>query len=135
MLREKHALSTQSHRRQRIDLLVVTMYASLPMERQLEVFKKTPANTRKVVIATNIAETSITIDNIVYVVDSGFVKVHVTQFILIHLFLDKSLQSKDGYGVASRNSHLASISESESRKSRSCPAGKGVQALHGRLFP
>lgn len=50
------------------------MYASLSMDKQLEVFKKTPANTRKVVIATNIAETSITIDNIVYVVDCGFVK-------------------------------------------------------------
>lgn len=77
MLREKHSLSLQSHRRQRLDLMVVTMYASLPMERQLEVFRKTPPNTRKIVIATNIAETSITIDNVVYVVDCGFVKVRL----------------------------------------------------------
>ena len=38
------------------------------------VFEPPPANTRKVVIATNIAETSLTVDGIVYVVDPGYVK-------------------------------------------------------------
>lgn len=40
----------------------------------MKIFEPTPKGTRKVVLATNIAETSITIDNIIYVVDCGFVK-------------------------------------------------------------
>jgi HrpA-like RNA helicase len=38
-------------------------------------FQPAAKNTRKVIVATNIAETSITIDGIIYVVDSGFAKV------------------------------------------------------------
>ena len=41
----------------------------------MKIFEPTPINKRKIVVATNIAETSITIENIVYVVDSCFVKI------------------------------------------------------------
>lgn len=51
--------------------LIHCLYSSLPMAQQQLVFKVPPANTRKFVISTNIAETSITIPNIRYVVDSG----------------------------------------------------------------
>ena len=54
--------------------LVHCLYSSLPMKQQREVFAPTPANCRKFVIATNIAETSVTIPNIRYVVDSGMQK-------------------------------------------------------------
>ncbi|XP_033221828.1 probable ATP-dependent RNA helicase DHX35 isoform X2 [Belonocnema kinseyi] len=55
-------------------LIPLAMYGSLPNSEQLKVFWKAPKDTRKVIIATNIAETSITIPNIIYVIDSGFVK-------------------------------------------------------------
>ena len=41
------------------------------MTQQQAIFKPTPANTRKFIISTNIAETSITVPNIRYVIDSG----------------------------------------------------------------
>ncbi|KAL0233210.1 hypothetical protein GEMRC1_011955 [Eukaryota sp. GEM-RC1] len=43
-------------------------------EDQMKVFKNTPANTRKVIVATNIAETSLTIPGVVYVIDCGLHK-------------------------------------------------------------
>ncbi|KAK7869960.1 hypothetical protein R5R35_013734 [Gryllus longicercus] len=58
-----------------LKLWVLPMYGSLPNSEQLKVFRSTPRGLRKVVVATNIAETSITISGIKYVVDSGFVKV------------------------------------------------------------
>lgn len=56
------------------ELLIRPIYANLPTEMQARVFDPTPAGARKVVLATNIAETSITIDGIVFVIDPGFCK-------------------------------------------------------------
>ncbi|RLN13544.1 hypothetical protein C2845_PM09G06350 [Panicum miliaceum] len=50
------------------------IYSSLPSEQQMNAFKSAPAGTRKVVLATNIAETSVTIPGIKYVIDPGMVK-------------------------------------------------------------
>lgn len=55
-------------------LNVVLLFAALSPEDQMKVFEPTPAGTRKVVLATNIAETSLTINGIRYVVDSGLSK-------------------------------------------------------------
>lgn len=55
-------------------IFVLPLYGSLPMEEQLKVFKPVSKNVRKIVVATNIAEASVTIDRIVYVVDCCFVK-------------------------------------------------------------
>ena len=56
-------------------LEVVTLYAAKTSEQQQYVFKKTGENCRKVILATNIAETSVTIPGVRHVVDSGRVKV------------------------------------------------------------
>ncbi|KAH8299864.1 hypothetical protein KR044_007108 [Drosophila immigrans] len=56
------------------ELIILPVYSALPSEMQTRIFEPAPAGSRKVVIATNIAETSLTIDGIFYVVDPGFVK-------------------------------------------------------------
>jgi len=56
------------------ELIIAPIYANLPSEMQSKIFEPTPPGARKVVLATNIAETSITIDGVVYVIDPGFVK-------------------------------------------------------------
>lgn len=58
------------------ELIILPMYSSLPLEMQSRIFDPTPNGSRKVILATNIAETSITIDGIYYVVDPGFVKIN-----------------------------------------------------------
>ncbi|KTW26103.1 hypothetical protein T552_02997 [Pneumocystis carinii B80] len=55
-------------------LKVIPLYSLLPTEEQLKVFEPVPKGVRLCVIATNIAETSLTIPNVRYVVDSGRVK-------------------------------------------------------------
>ncbi|CAK5262438.1 unnamed protein product [Mycena citricolor] len=56
------------------ELIILPIYSALPSEVQSRVFEPTPPGARKVVIATNVAETSLTIPGIYYVVDPGFVK-------------------------------------------------------------
>jgi RNA helicase HrpA len=55
------------------DLLPLPVYGELSTEDQQKIFSRYLGK-RKVVVATNIAETSITVDGVVYVVDSGFIK-------------------------------------------------------------
>ncbi|KAM3581319.1 hypothetical protein VKS41_006147 [Umbelopsis sp. WA50703] len=50
------------------------IYAGLTTEEQARIFEPTQHGFRKVIVATNIAEASITIDGVVYVIDCGFVK-------------------------------------------------------------
>ncbi|KAI0761980.1 P-loop containing nucleoside triphosphate hydrolase protein [Trametes elegans] len=52
-------------------VLVCPMYAALPPSQQSKIFSPTPAGMRKCILATNIAETSITIPGIKYVIDTG----------------------------------------------------------------
>ncbi|EPT25604.1 helicase [Toxoplasma gondii ME49] len=56
------------------DLQICPLFAALPFERQKAVFTPAPAGVRKVIVATNIAETSITVQGIRYVVDCGLAK-------------------------------------------------------------
>ncbi|KAI0371843.1 pre-mRNA splicing factor [Pilatotrama ljubarskyi] len=55
-------------------LVLLALHAGLSTDEQLRVFEPAERGTRKVIVATNIAEASVTIEGIKYVVDSGFVK-------------------------------------------------------------
>jgi ATP-dependent RNA helicase DHX8/PRP22 len=59
------------------DLIPLPVYSALPSDMQSKIFEPAPAGKRKCVIATNIAEASLTIDGIYYVVDPGFAKLKV----------------------------------------------------------
>ena len=56
------------------ELIILPVYSALPSEMQSRIFEPAPKGSRKCVIATNIAEASLTIDGIYYVVDPGFSK-------------------------------------------------------------
>ena len=58
-------------------LAVLPIYSQLPSDLQAKIFQKAPDGLRKCVVATNIAETSLTLDGIKYVVDSGYCKMKV----------------------------------------------------------
>jgi pre-mRNA-splicing factor ATP-dependent RNA helicase DHX38/PRP16 len=58
-------------------LTVLPMYSQLPADLQAKIFARGENNARKVVVSTNIAETSLTLDGIKYVVDSGYNKLKV----------------------------------------------------------
>eukprot|EP01065_Artemidia_motanka_P023397 TRINITY_DN2798_c4_g1_i1.p1 TRINITY_DN2798_c4_g1~~TRINITY_DN2798_c4_g1_i1.p1 ORF type:complete len:693 (+),score=134.04 TRINITY_DN2798_c4_g1_i1:68-2146(+) len=55
-------------------LIVVPLYAGLPWEKQARAFVPPPTGHRKVILSTNVAETSLTIPNIRFVIDCGLVK-------------------------------------------------------------
>ncbi|VYS58696.1 unnamed protein product [Arabidopsis thaliana] len=59
------------------ELIILPVYSALPSEMQSRIFDPPPPGKRKVVVATNIAEASLTIDGIYYVVDPGFAKQNV----------------------------------------------------------
>lgn len=54
---------------------VLPLFAALPQAAQQQVFVPAPPRTRKVILATNIAETSVTVPGVRYVVDCGKAKV------------------------------------------------------------
>ncbi|XP_019250868.1 PREDICTED: probable pre-mRNA-splicing factor ATP-dependent RNA helicase DEAH5 [Nicotiana attenuata] len=59
------------------ELIILPVYSALPSEMQSRIFDPAPPGKRKVVVATNIAEASLTIDGIYYVIDPGFAKQNV----------------------------------------------------------
>ncbi|KAG6661759.1 DExH-box ATP-dependent RNA helicase DExH6-like [Carya illinoinensis] len=54
--------------------MIICLHSMIPSAEQKKVFKRAPHGCRKIVLATNIAETAITIDDVVYVIDSGRMK-------------------------------------------------------------
>ncbi|XP_047309268.1 probable pre-mRNA-splicing factor ATP-dependent RNA helicase DEAH4 [Impatiens glandulifera] len=57
-----------------MDAIILPLHGSLPPQMQVRVFNPPPENCRRFIVATNIAETSLTVDGVVFVIDSGYVK-------------------------------------------------------------
>ncbi|PSS31934.1 hypothetical protein PHLCEN_2v2294 [Hermanssonia centrifuga] len=58
-------------------IAVLPIYSQMPADLQAKIFEPTSDGRRKVIVATNIAETSLTVDGILYVVDAGYSKLKV----------------------------------------------------------
>lgn len=58
-------------------LSILPIYSQMPADLQAKIFDRAAPGVRKVIVATNIAETSLTVDGIMYVVDCGFSKLKV----------------------------------------------------------
>ena len=61
------------------DFDIRALYAAMPPEDQLRAFAPSERGVRKFILSTNIAETSVTISGIKYVIDCGFVKTRMIQ--------------------------------------------------------
>ena len=68
------------------NLKILPLHTSLSKEDQERVYKK--YDERKIILSTNIAETAITIDDVVYVIDSGRVKYRIRDGLMIKYKLD-----------------------------------------------
>ncbi|XP_055933359.1 probable ATP-dependent RNA helicase DHX35 [Argiope bruennichi] len=64
----------QKQKSNSMKMFVVPLYGALPMSEQVKAFKPVARSVRKVVVSTNIAEASVTISGITYVIDCCFVK-------------------------------------------------------------
>lgn len=74
------------------EMKCIPLYSTLPPNLQQRIFESAPPNKpngaigRKVVVSTNIAETSLTIDGVVFVIDPGFAKQKVSFIFLFESF-------------------------------------------------
>ncbi|CAE6425359.1 unnamed protein product [Rhizoctonia solani] len=98
-------------------LVPLPLHAGLSTDDQLAVFQPAERGTRKVVVSTNIAEASVTIDGIRFVVDCGFVKIRT-------------------FNPANSLSSLSIVPTSQaSATQRSGRAGRTAPGICYRLYP
>jgi hypothetical protein len=145
-----------SNGRKLTPLHVLPMYSALPADLQARIFMKAEKGARKCIVSTNIAETSLTIDGIRYVVDAGFSKVkvyvvfecksvcvchsltrslthsltHTTIHSLIHTHMHTQLQSQGWNECTSDHTNISSQRKSTIRSCRSNWPRICIQIVH-----
>mmetsp|Transcript_13881 Transcript_13881/g.18459 ORF Transcript_13881/g.18459 Transcript_13881/m.18459 type:complete len:805 (-) Transcript_13881:709-3123(-) len=115
-IREVEQAIDECPQRKMLGLVVLPLHGSLSSEDQARVFERPPPGKRKVVLATNVAESSVTIDDVVYVVNSGKVK---------------ERRFDPSSGVSSLQSHWTSMASNKQRRGR---AGRVREGLCVHLF-
>jgi HrpA-like RNA helicase len=98
-------------------LVVCPLYAGLPNHKQAKAFERAPHGCRKVILSTNVAETSVTIGGVRFVIDCGFHKV-------------RGFQSKVGI----ESLVVEPISKASARQ-RAGRAGREAPGICYRLYP
>ncbi|XP_035247486.1 3'-5' RNA helicase YTHDC2 [Anguilla anguilla] len=100
ILYDDKRFADHSHRYQ-----VFTLHSNMQTSDQKKVLKASPAGLRKIILSTNIAETSITVNDVVFVIDSGKVKEksfdalnHVTMLKMVWISKASALQRKGRAG-------------------------------------
>lgn len=73
--RMEHLISSTTKNVPKLSILPI--YSQLPADLQAKIFQKAEEGARKCIVATNIAETSLTVDGIFYVIDTGYGKMKV----------------------------------------------------------
>jgi len=106
-------------------LHVVALYSQLSPDQQLEAFKPAPEGCRKVVVATNVAETSVTLSGIKYVIDSGIAKVRTYD-------TSRGSGTSTGFGIERLKPEPISRAESWQRAGR---CGRERDGECYRLYP
>lgn len=76
-LAERMEQLTSSSQKAVPKLLILPIYSQLPADLQAKIFQNAEDGARKCIVATNIAETSLTVDGIFYVIDTGYGKMKV----------------------------------------------------------
>nr|SZF06470.1 pre-mRNA-splicing factor ATP-dependent RNA helicase PRP16-like [Psoroptes ovis] len=77
VIRERLKTLQETSKQEIAELAILPIYSQLPSDLQAKIFRKADKGIRKVIVATNIAETSLTVDGIMFVVDSGYCKLKV----------------------------------------------------------
>lgn len=104
MLRESPRFSSNLYR-------IYPLHSKMPTVQQKEIFDVPPKGIRKIIIATQIAETSITINDVVYVIDCGKIKIG-------HYSAEKNLDSL--------NPEWVSLANADQRRGRAGRVQPGV---------
>lgn len=72
--RTREKLLASSYFEDASKFLIISLHSMVPAVEQKKVFTRPPRGSRKIILSTNIAETAVTIDDVVYVIDSGRMK-------------------------------------------------------------